>query len=200
MMDPIRDESERLLLQNESEASLLHGILEEDGVPHIIRSYHDRAYDGLWQMQEGWGYVETSVRFVGGVRVLLEVLRKNRPPQIWARKKTNPNRKRIAAPGISTTLRIFKSRASLRAPCHRADGAPLHQDHKGTGCADGRAHPQRYRRHCQDAHRQHVKGQREKDHRHRPGTGNDPGRHGDSQEIPHRESALGAALGAGCVS
>ncbi len=74
----MRDASERLLLQNEAEASLLHGILEEDGVPHIIRSYHDRAYDGLWQMQEGWGYVETSVRFAGGVRTLLEVLRKNR--------------------------------------------------------------------------------------------------------------------------
>ena len=73
----MRDESMRLALQNESEASLLHGILEEDGVPHLIRSYHDRAYDGLWQMQEGWGYVETSVRFAGGVRALLELLRKN---------------------------------------------------------------------------------------------------------------------------
>lgn len=75
----MRDASERLPLHNEAEASLLHGILEEDGVPHLIRSFHDRAYDGLWQMQEGWGYVETSVRFAGGVRALLEVLRKNRP-------------------------------------------------------------------------------------------------------------------------
>jgi hypothetical protein len=74
----MKEENARLLLDNESEASLLHGILEEDGVPHIIRSYHDRAYDGLWQMQEGWGYVETSVRFANGVRALLEVLRKNR--------------------------------------------------------------------------------------------------------------------------
>jgi len=71
------DASARLPLRNESEASLLHGILEEDGVPHMIRSFHDRAYDGLWQMQEGWGYVETSVRFAGGVRALLELLRKN---------------------------------------------------------------------------------------------------------------------------
>ncbi len=74
----MREENARLLLHNESEASLLHGILEEDGVPHLIRSYHDRAYDGLWQMQEGWGYVETSVRFASGVKALLEVLRKNR--------------------------------------------------------------------------------------------------------------------------
>ncbi len=75
----MRERNERLLLHNESEASLLHGLLEEDGVPHLIRSYHDRAYDGLWQMQEGWGYVETSARFAGGVKALLEVLRKNRP-------------------------------------------------------------------------------------------------------------------------
>ncbi len=75
----MNEPSERLLLQNEAEASLLHGILEEDGVPHMIRSYHDRAYDGLWQMQAGWGYVETSVRFAGGVRALLQMLRKNRP-------------------------------------------------------------------------------------------------------------------------
>jgi len=74
----VSEQSTRLPLQNEAEASLLHGILEEDGVPHFIRSYHDRAYDGLWQMQEGWGYVETSERFAGGVRALLEVLRKNR--------------------------------------------------------------------------------------------------------------------------
>ena len=72
------DVSTRLPLQNEAEASLLHGILEEDGVPHLIRSYHDRAYDGLWQMQEGWGYVETAARFASGVRALLEVLRKNK--------------------------------------------------------------------------------------------------------------------------
>jgi hypothetical protein len=77
-MTTVKEESARLMLQNEAEASLLHGILEEDGVPHFIRSYHDRAYDGLWQMLEGWGYVETSARFAGGVKVLLEVLRKNR--------------------------------------------------------------------------------------------------------------------------
>ena len=72
------EHSERFMLRNQSEASLLHGILEQDGVPHMIRSFHDRAYDGLWQFQEGWGYVETEARFASGVRVLLEVLRKNR--------------------------------------------------------------------------------------------------------------------------
>jgi hypothetical protein len=86
----MKEANERLLLQNESEASLLHGILEEDGVPHMIRSYHDRAYDGLWQMQEGWGYVETAARFASGVRTLLEVLRKNRSSSELGKKEDEP--------------------------------------------------------------------------------------------------------------
>ena len=89
----MREESKRLLLDNESEASLLHGILEEDGVPHLIRSYHDRAYDGLWQMQEGWGYVETSARFAGGVRALLELLRKNRAVSELGQEEDEPEEK-----------------------------------------------------------------------------------------------------------
>jgi hypothetical protein len=75
----MRERSARFMLQNQAEASLLHGILEQDGVPHYIRSFNDRAYDSLWQFQEGWGYVETEARFAGGVGALLEVLRKNRP-------------------------------------------------------------------------------------------------------------------------
>ena len=70
--------SSRLMLQNQAEAAVLHGILEQDGIPHLIRSFNDRAYDSLWQFLEGWGYVETDARFAGGVRVLLDVLRKNR--------------------------------------------------------------------------------------------------------------------------
>ncbi len=68
----------RLALDNQIEASLIDLALQEDGVPHFVRSYHDRAYDGLWQFQEGWGYVETPIRFAGAVRALLEVMRANR--------------------------------------------------------------------------------------------------------------------------
>jgi hypothetical protein len=74
----MRQASARFILHNQAEASVLHGILEQDGVPHYIRSFNDRAYDALWQFQEGWGYVETDARFASGVRVLLDVLRKNR--------------------------------------------------------------------------------------------------------------------------
>jgi hypothetical protein len=72
------EEKTRLALDNQVEASLLDLMLQEDGVPHFVRSYNDRAYDGLWQFQDGWGYVETPVRFASGVKVLLEMIRHNR--------------------------------------------------------------------------------------------------------------------------
>lgn len=47
-----------LVFNNEFEARLLSEILTEKSIPHIIRSYHDSAYDGLWQMQSSWGHLE----------------------------------------------------------------------------------------------------------------------------------------------
>lgn len=49
-----------LVLNNEIEAKILDEILTEKGIPHLIRSYHDSAYDGLWQVQAGWGHIEAS--------------------------------------------------------------------------------------------------------------------------------------------
>ena len=47
-----------LIFRNEIEAMLLNEILTEKEIPHLIRSYHDSAYDGLWQSQSGWGHIE----------------------------------------------------------------------------------------------------------------------------------------------
>lgn len=52
-----------LILNNQVEAKLLEGILTERGIPHLIRTYHDSAYDGLWQAQAGWGHVEAPGEF-----------------------------------------------------------------------------------------------------------------------------------------
>jgi hypothetical protein len=49
-----------LIFKNEIEAMLLDGILTEKKIPHIIRSYHDSALDGLWQTQSTWGHIEAS--------------------------------------------------------------------------------------------------------------------------------------------
>ncbi len=46
------------ILDNEFQAQLLEGLLEDKGVPHRIQSYYDLAYDGLFQSQKGWGHIE----------------------------------------------------------------------------------------------------------------------------------------------
>ncbi|NQU43711.1 hypothetical protein HQ520_10520 [bacterium] len=45
-------------LENEVEARLLSDILTEREIPHALISYHDFAYNGLFQMQKGWGRIE----------------------------------------------------------------------------------------------------------------------------------------------
>jgi hypothetical protein len=48
-----------LTLNNEIEANLLEEVLNENDIPFIIKNFHDNAYDGLFQMQFGWGVVES---------------------------------------------------------------------------------------------------------------------------------------------
>ncbi len=52
-----------LIFRNEIEAMLLNEILTDKNIPHLIRSYHDSAYDGLWQSQSGWGHLEAPEEF-----------------------------------------------------------------------------------------------------------------------------------------
>ena len=46
-----------LEIENEIMARLLESVLMEREIPHLMRSYHDSAYDGLFQLQKGWGQV-----------------------------------------------------------------------------------------------------------------------------------------------
>jgi len=52
-----------LQFENEIEAMLLDEILTEKQIPHIIRSYHDSAYDGLWQTKSSWGHIEAPEEY-----------------------------------------------------------------------------------------------------------------------------------------
>jgi hypothetical protein len=52
-----------LMFKNEIEAMLLDEILNEKKIPHLIRSYHDSALDGLWQTQSSWGHIEAPEEY-----------------------------------------------------------------------------------------------------------------------------------------
>lgn len=57
-----------LMFKNEIEAMLLDEILTEKQIPHLIRSYHDSAYNGLWQSQSGWGHLEAPEEYAQEIR------------------------------------------------------------------------------------------------------------------------------------
>jgi hypothetical protein len=46
------------VLDNEVQAELVDSVLEERGIPHLMRCYHDSAYDGIFQTHAGWGHIE----------------------------------------------------------------------------------------------------------------------------------------------
>ena len=49
-----------LSLSSEIEAFRIKEILDSNEIPHLIRSFHDSAYDGIFQNQYGWGVLETD--------------------------------------------------------------------------------------------------------------------------------------------
>lgn len=72
----MEDYSKIVVLENEIEARLLDSILTERNIPHLMRSYHDTAYDGLFQTQKGWGYVGAPEAFKEEIIEILNDLRK----------------------------------------------------------------------------------------------------------------------------
>jgi hypothetical protein len=61
-------------LNNECEAEVIANMLKERGIPYRIRSYHDSAYDGLYQAQKGWGRVEAPEEYEAEIKALYEGL------------------------------------------------------------------------------------------------------------------------------
>ena len=49
-----------MTLSNEIEAIRINEILVINEIPHMIRSFHDSVYDGIFQNQYGWGVLEAD--------------------------------------------------------------------------------------------------------------------------------------------
>ncbi len=63
------------VLENEFEAQMLVSILNEHKIPHLVRSYHDTAFDGLYQTQKGWGIISSPDQFSEAIKEILSDLR-----------------------------------------------------------------------------------------------------------------------------
>ncbi len=64
------------VLENEVQAQVLDGLLKERRIPHVIRSYHDSAYDGLFQSSHGWGHIEAPRKSKKGILSMLDDLKR----------------------------------------------------------------------------------------------------------------------------
>ncbi|MBU0734891.1 MAG: hypothetical protein KKG10_12150 [Proteobacteria bacterium] len=64
-----------VILENEFEAQLVASVLAERGIPHLLRSYHDTAFDGLFQTQKGWGHVSSPEEYHQEIKEILADLR-----------------------------------------------------------------------------------------------------------------------------
>ncbi len=63
-------------LNNAIEAGLVDSILLDRSIPHIMRSYHDSAYDGLFQTMKGrWGCVLAPKEHADAITGIIEEIR-----------------------------------------------------------------------------------------------------------------------------
>ena len=63
-----------VVLKNEIEAQLMDSILTDRGIPHLMTSYYDSAYDGLFQASKGWGHLEAPASYKEEILTILEDL------------------------------------------------------------------------------------------------------------------------------
>ncbi|MGD0519520.1 MAG: hypothetical protein ABSA26_18455 [Thermoguttaceae bacterium] len=68
-------------ISNDVEALRLRGELEERGIPHAMYSYHDSAYDGLFQFSAGWGRVEAPLQRRDEILEILDTIRRESDQQ-----------------------------------------------------------------------------------------------------------------------
>lgn len=62
-------------LDNQIEAQLITSVLADRGIGHRLRSFHDTAYDGLYQAQRGWGEIYAAASQKAVILALLSEIR-----------------------------------------------------------------------------------------------------------------------------
>jgi hypothetical protein len=68
-------ENERILeFRNEIEARLVTSHLDDEGIPYQLISNHDSAYDGIFQLQMGWGHLLAPPEYADQIRRIYDDL------------------------------------------------------------------------------------------------------------------------------
>lgn len=64
-------------VENLIEAQVLEDALNEREIPFRIRSFHDTAYNGLFQFQKGWGVIYAPAAYEKEILETIENLRQS---------------------------------------------------------------------------------------------------------------------------
>lgn len=74
-----RDERAKLVFrpvkvaENQFEADVIRDILQQEGMPVLIRSYMDTAYNGIFLPQKGWGTVNVPEQDVEKAKEIIQL-------------------------------------------------------------------------------------------------------------------------------
>lgn len=68
--------------ENEAEANVIRSVLEENGIYAEVKSFHDTAYDGLFQSQYGWGVVRVSEADFAEAKRIIDEWKKASPEDL----------------------------------------------------------------------------------------------------------------------
>jgi ketol-acid reductoisomerase len=62
--------------ENKFEADLISQTLQQEGIPCLIRSYHDTAYDGIFIPQKGWAAIMVPEEFKEKAKAVIAEVRR----------------------------------------------------------------------------------------------------------------------------
>lgn len=75
--------------ENEAEANVIKSVLAEHGIYAEIKSFHDTAYDGLFQSQYGWGLIRVSEADLLEAQKIVEEWKKASPEDLQWKNNLN---------------------------------------------------------------------------------------------------------------
>ena len=76
--------------ENEAEANVIKSILAEHGIYAEIKSFHDTAYDGLFQSQYGWGLIRVFETDLQEAQRIIQEWKDASPVEVpWKNKSSN---------------------------------------------------------------------------------------------------------------
>lgn len=71
-----------IIPENDAEAAAFKSLLEDHGIYAEVRSFHDTAYDGLFQAQYGWGVIRVYPEDADKARRIIDEWKNASPERI----------------------------------------------------------------------------------------------------------------------